>query len=294
MKVGIYTRNIQHELSLSTFQKVVAFLEDLETEVMLHGEMIDFIQTLYSDKVPYRKFFQCDLSTPELNPDLVISIGGDGTILDTLCIVRDTGIPVLGINTGRLGFLAGANTQNFKEVIGSFLKGIHIIDSRHLLSIETSSPLFEYNFALNDLVIHKKDSSTMIQVHTYLNGAYFNSYWADGLICSTPTGSTGYNLSCGGPILYPKSSNFVITPIAPHNLNVRPFVIPDDHVLSFEVEGRSAEFLAVLDARSMPFDANIQIAVKKATFDFNLVRLPQQSFLSTLKEKMMWGLDKRN
>lgn len=293
MRVGIYTRDLSHKLAINTLESVLTYLESLGITIWLHEGLFNQIKNIERFSKLYPVFKKCTLGNNE-NPDLIISIGGDGTILDTLCIVQDTGIPVLGVNTGRLGFLAATAPEKFNEAFDAYLKGAYVLDERSLIGLESSEELFAYNYALNDFVIHKKDSSSMIRVHTYLNGAYFNSYWADGLICSTPTGSTGYNLSCGGPILYPKSASFVITPIAPHNLNVRPFVIPDDHVLAFEVEGRGVGFLAGLDARSKPFSPSVQIAVKKASFTFNLIRFLDENFLTTLKNKMMWGLDSRN
>ncbi len=227
--------------------------------------------------------------------DFMISLGGDGTLLDTVSLVRDSGIPVMGINTGRLGFLAATPHESSLEAISSLIKGHYSLDNRSLIELETNKGIFgENRYALNELTIHKKDTSSMVTIHAYLNGEYLNSYWADGLIISTPTGSTGYSLSCGGPIVAPQSTDFVITPIAPHNLNVRPIVVADKNVISLEVEGRSSNFLAALDSRSVTIDASVHMAVRKAPFELNLVRLNNQNFLSTLREKLMWGKDSRN
>jgi NAD+ kinase len=293
MKIAIYTREFVNKLALETITQVLSYLNELGIEVILHKDLPKVLKAHNVLMAEYQTYDVFSINDENL-PSMLVSIGGDGTILDTLCIVRDTGIPVLGINTGRLGFLAATGPNKFKTAIDAFIKGAYIIDERSLITLESSEKLFDFEFALNDFVLHKKDTSSMIRVHTYLNGEYFNSYWADGLICSTPTGSTGYNLSCGGPILYPKSSSFVITPIAPHNLNVRPFVIPDDHVLAFEIEGRSTGYLAGMDARSASVAPGIQMAVRKAAFTFNLIRLKSENFLFTLKDKMMWGLDSRN
>ena len=174
-------------------------------------------------------------------------------------------------------------------------QGHYSLDTRALLRLETSNSIFEStNYALNEFTLHKKDSSSMITIHAYLNGEYLNSYWADGLIIATPTGSTGYSLSCGGPIIVPRSGNFVITPIAPHNLNVRPIIVSDESVISLEVEGRGRHFLANLDSRSVTIDSSVQLAVRKETFSINLLRLNNENFLSTLRGKLMWGLDSRN
>jgi len=293
MKVGIYTRELSKGLAWDTFLKVLAYLDKKTIEVYLHKRLAASAAKLGFQTSHYTLFETCTLGSDK-NPDLIISIGGDGTMLDTLTVVQETEISVLGINTGRLGFLSATGTEGFEHAIEAFLNGNYIVDQRSVIELKTSAELFTYNFALNDFVINKKDSSSMMTVHTYLNGEYFNSYWADGLICSSPTGSTGYNLSCGGPILHPKSGSFAITPIAPHNLNVRPFVIPDDHVLAFEIEGRSTGFLASLDARSVTITPKVQMAIKRADFSFNLVRLKGENFMNTLRKKMLWGMDSRN
>lgn len=230
------------------------------------------------------------------NFDFIISIGGDGTILMCLEFVREKETPIIGINTGRLGFLAGVPAKRACNMLIELVKGHYSIDSRTVLKLECNKPdMFGgVKYALNDFVIHKKDSSSMITIHTFINGEFLNSYWSDGLIISTPTGSTGYNLSCGGPILYPSSASLVITPIAPHNLNVRPIIISDNNVISFKVEGRSTSFLATLDSRSESIEANTELAVSKANFKMNLVRLNSENYLQTLREKLMWGIDNRN
>ena len=225
----------------------------------------------------------------------MFSIGGDGTILDTVTQIQDSGIPVLGINIGRLGFLSSIAAEEIAGAIESLMKGHFSLDKRRLLRLESNVQIFgEANYALNELTIHKKDSSSMIIINTYLNGEYLNSYWADGLIIATPTGSTGYSLSCGGPIVAPYSGNFVITPIAPHNLNVRPIVVSDENVISLEVQGRSQYFLASLDSRSVTIDSAISLAVRRAEFTINLVRMGNDNFLDTLRKKLNWGLDTRN
>jgi len=226
--------------------------------------------------------------------EVVFSIGGDGTILDAVVMVKESQIPIFGINFGRLGFLASLGKENVHEAVDAVERGQYMIDKRTLIELQCNKPLFEDSFALNDMTIQRKDQSSMITVNAYLNGEMLNTYWADGLIISTPTGSTGYSLSCGGPILYPTSGNFTITPIAPHNLNVRPMVVNDDVVLSFEVTGRGDSFLCTLDSRFRSIDSSYQLAVKKASFHANIVRLTDQSFLSALKSKLNWGKDQRN
>ncbi len=227
--------------------------------------------------------------------DYVFSMGGDGTILECVTFIHEAEIPIVGINFGRLGFLANIGKDQIEQVVDAVVSGNYIIDKRTLLALDSNMPLFgNQKFALNEMTIQRKDNSSMITVHAYLNGELLNSYWADGLIISTPTGSTGYSLSCGGPIIYPTSGNFVITPVAPHNLNVRPMVVSDDVVLSFEVTGRSSSFLCTLDSRFESIDGNYQIAVRKADFCAHLVRLTDMNFLSALKNKLNWGIDQRN
>lgn len=227
--------------------------------------------------------------------ECLISLGGDGTLLDTVTFVRDKDIPVLGVNFGRLGFLATTGREDIHELVNSLVARSYIVDERSLIHLDASVPLFgDVPYALNEFTIHKKDTSAMVKVHTYLNGEFLNTYWADGLIVATPTGSTGYSLSCGGPIVFPEASNFVITPVAPHNLNVRPLVVPDDQVISFEIEGRSDQFICTLDSRMEIIDNRVQLAVKKESFSIKLLRLNEANFLHTLRNKLLWGIDTRN
>lgn len=228
-------------------------------------------------------------------PDLAITMGGDGTILSIITLIRDTGIPILGINLGRLGFLASVEKKIIKRAIKQLIKKEFTIVSRSLLDLKCNLPLFS-NFpqALNDFTLHKRDTSSMITIHTYVDDLLLNSYWADGIIISTPTGSTGYSLSCGGPIIFPNSNNFVITPVAPHNLNVRPIVIPDSHKISLKVEGRTDSFMCTLDSRYETITTQHQIEIKKGKFGINFIQLKGQTFMKTISEKLLWGLDKRN
>jgi NAD+ kinase len=226
--------------------------------------------------------------------DVMLSIGGDGTLLDTLKFVRDD-IPVLGINTGRLGFLSGVSMDETQGAIAALLDKKYTLDKRNTLKLQTKNNMFgDTNYALNELTVHKKDSASMMIIHAYLDGSFLNTYWADGLIVSTPTGSTAYSLSCGGPIIIPGSENFIITPIAPHNLNVRPVVVPSNCEIKLKLEGRSKKYLVSLDSRTETIDPSIELIIKKGDFKINLVRLENQDFLSTLRNKLMWGLDLRN
>jgi len=225
----------------------------------------------------------------------LFSIGGDGTLLKTITFVRDNDIPILGINTGRLGFLTSVEIKEIEFAIDAVLSGDFDLDTRTLLSLETENKLFgEVNYALNEITLQKKDTSSMITIQVYLDGDFLNSYWADGLIVSTPTGSTAYSLSCNGPIILPGSGNIIINPIAPHNLNVRPVVIPDNTTLTLKIKGRTDNFLVALDSRSVTVPLSMELKIKKSSHQINLIRLKNHSFLKTLRSKLIWGHDKRN
>lgn len=229
------------------------------------------------------------------NYDFFITLGGDGTILGALTYVKGSGIPIMGINVGRLGFLASIEKKKIEEAVKALKEGLFTKEARTLLTISSNFPIFEdLPFALNDITVSKRDTSSMVTIHTYINGAYLNSYWGDGLIISTPTGSTGYSLSCGGPIVFPGSGNFIITPIAPHNLNIRPIVVSDESEISLEIEGRTENFLCTLDARYEPITAAHQLKIKKYQHPLYLVRMEDASFPKTIRSKLAWGVDKRN
>lgn len=227
----------------------------------------------------------------------LISVGGDGTILRAATFVRDKNIPIVGINAGRLGFLATVQQENIEALLLKIISGDYLTSNRSLLSL-TCSPenpdLVDMNFALNEVTVSRKDTTSMITIETSLNGEYLTSYWADGLIISTPTGSTGYSLSCGGPIVTPPVKSFVITPIAPHNLNARPLVIPDDTEITLKVSGREDEYLVSLDSRISSVHNETTLLVKKATFEIQLIEFKEESFLRTIRKKLLWGEDKRN
>lgn len=230
-----------------------------------------------------------------LRPDCCICLGGDGTLLNALTFVRDSGIPLLGINLGRLGFLASIEPRFIGKAVESLINDRFTIEERALLQLDSSPGVFgACPWAINDFTILKRDTSSMITVDAYINGEFLNTYWADGLIVSTPTGSTGYSLSCGGPVVFPMSGNFVLTPVAPHNLAVRPVVIRDDAILSFQVRGRSDSFLVTLDSRHETITEEHQVAIRRAPFPFRLVQLHGHTFLATLREKLAWGRDIRN
>jgi NAD+ kinase len=292
MKIAIYSRLLEEDK-----RSDVQFLFDelarqkISAAVFLpfHEEIKDRINLPAGTTT----FYLSDDLTNEI--EFVISLGGDGTLLDTVALVRDKGIPVMGINFGRLGFLAGIGRNELADAVKALKKQTYVIDKRTMIHLDASISMFgDVPFALNEFSIHKRDTAPMIKIHTYLNGEFLNTYWADGLIVATPTGSTGYSLSCNGPIVFPDSGNFLITPVAPHNLNVRPIIVPDDNVISFEIESRSDQIICALDSRREIVSKNVQLAVKKESFLLNLLRLTENNFLQTLHNKLTWGLDKRN
>ncbi|MEO5906856.1 MAG: NAD kinase [Saprospiraceae bacterium] len=231
-----------------------------------------------------------------VNIDVVLALGGDGTVLGAIAMVNKLSIPVMGINLGRLGFLSSIEGRLGGYAIHELAKGRYHYDERTMIALETdATDIFqESRVALNDFTLHKRDTSSMITIHTYINGELLNSYWADGLIVATPTGSTGYSLSCGGPIIFPNSGNLIITPVAPHNLSVRPIVISDTSVISFEIEGRAESFLCTLDSRAETVTSEYKLSVRKADIKARLIQLYNYSFLRTLHEKLTWGKDSRN
>jgi len=292
MNIAIYGRPVNPK-QVELAERVIDLLVKSGDHFSIHEPYLQFLaRHMQFDKVPDTFRTHADLKG---KTDFLLSIGGDGTLLDTVLLVKDSGIPIAGINAGRLGFLSSISEDNISFALESLSKGHYSLDARTLLKLETNHPLFEDdNIALNEFTIHKKETSSMITIHTYLNGEYLNSYWADGIMISTPTGSTGYSLSCGGPIVVPQSESFVITPIAPHNLNVRPIVVSDKNVISLEVEGRSQRFMATLDSRSATIDSAYQLAVRREKYSINLIRLSNENFLNTLRKKLNWGLDTRN
>lgn len=292
MKIAIYSRGVENEQMKDIHQ----LLEQLVSHGVEPVFFQDFFNQFYS-AIKIESKYSTFNSSDDLNEsiDCVISLGGDGTLLDTVTLVKDSGIPVLGINYGRLGFLANIGREEISSVIDAIANRKYVLDKRTLIHLEANVPLFgQTPYALNEFSIHKKDSSPMIKIHTYLNGEFLNSYWADGLIVSTPTGSTGYSLSCGGPVVFPDSDCFIITPVAPHNLNIRPIVVSDNNIISFELEGRTDGFLCSLDSRREMISKEVQLAVKKEVFDLKLIRMNENNFLQTLRSKLSWGFDKRN
>ncbi|HVK49387.1 MAG TPA: NAD kinase [Pseudobacter sp.] len=292
MKVAIYSRIIDNEQKADV-QQLLDELDKENIEPVIYHPFFEAIKSSF--RFPEKTAIFTDPADLGDSIDFLISLGGDGTLLDTVTLVRDKNIPVLGINFGRLGFLASIGRDELYTAVQSLVKRNIVIDKRSLIHLDADKPLFGNTpYGLNEFAIHKTDTSPMIKIHTYLNGDFLNTYWADGLIVATPTGSTGYSLSCNGPIVFPESSSFVITPVAPHNLNVRPIVVPDDNVISFEVESRADHFICALDSRKEIVEKKVQLAVRRESFNISLVRLNENNFLQTLRNKLSWGLDTRN
>lgn len=292
MLVAIYNRTFEEE-NIPRILNVIHLLEHHHLQMVFHKEFYERISP-HMELKNTPKLFTSAHDLPA-NTDMLFSLGGDGTILDTVAFVGGSNIPLIGINLGRLGFLAAIREEDVEAAISSLVRGSYTVEQRTLLHLDSSIPLFDGNpYALNEFTINRKDSSSMIKIHTYLNGEFLNTYWADGLIVATPTGSTGYSLSCGGPVVFPQTSSFVITPVASHNLNTRSIVVPDDTVISFEVEGRADQFLCTLDSRTQAIDSKVQLAVKKENFTISLVRPDEHNFLKTIREKLYWGIDSRN
>ena len=293
MQLAVYGRQLK-EKDIPFVQQLFDVLSERKLNTYIFKDYFEMIK----DKITFNSnigTFENYLDFKTRSFDALISLGGDGTILHATTLIRESGVPILGINLGRLGFLASIEKTKISYALDSLEHGRYTIDERTMLSLESSIPIFDdMNFALNDCTILKRDTSSMITIHTYINGAYLTSYWADGIIISTPTGSTGYSLSCGGPIIFPNSGNFVITPVAPHNLNVRPIVISDTSVISFEIEGRAENFLCTLDSRFETITSDHHLAVRKCGFSIKIIQLQHASFLETIRDKLTWGQDTRN
>lgn len=291
MTIAVYARNTKENFP-HYLEQLLDLAASESFHVIVYKPYLDFLQAAGSSFTDVSAF--CNSEELIAKADYVISLGGDGTLLETLEFVRKSGIPVLGVNTGRLGFLATVYKEDFSKAIQQLIKEKYSLDKRELIILENHSQEFQnVNYALNEFTIHKKESGAMIHVDTYVDGVFLNSYFADGLIVSTPTGSTAYSLSCGGPIMLPDSDNFIITPIAPHNLNVRPIVISNNKTLSFKVSGRSDSFHVSLDSRTQLITPQSELVIRLADFRFNLINLEGQHFFETLRNKLLWGLDKR-
>lgn len=292
MKIAIFgkPRNGQQ---FDYLQELFNLLEEKGIPLVFYKPYFEFIK----EKLNFSKEPELFSNHSELRDkaDILFSIGGDGTLLDTITLVRDSGIPILGINLGRLGFISSVSKNEVKKAVEDIISKKYILDQRTLLQLDTEEDLYgDLNFALNDITVHKRETPALIVIHVWINNQFLNSYWADGLIISTPTGSTGYSLSCNGPILTPATRNVIITPIATHNLTVRPIVIPDDCKIKITVGGRNKDFLVGLDSRYQYFKAGLELNIRRADFTINLMHLENKDFFSTIREKLKWGLDARN
>ena len=292
MKIALFGKSINKE-NYSYLVQLIEKLEEHQCELMVYQPFLENLRKINDFNHTTETF----TSHHELtgNADLVFSIGGDGTLLDTVSLVRDSGIPVLGINLGRLGFLSSISRDEIVPAAELVMKGEYTLEQRTLLQLKTKKNLFgDFSYALNDLTVTRKDSTALIVIHVYVDGVFLNSYWADGLIVATPTGSTAYSLSSGGPIVSPGSENFVITPIAPHNLTIRPIVISDKSEIRIKVEGRDKNFLVSLDSKTDIIEAGDELTICTADFKFNLVKIENKDFYTTIRDKLKWGLDARN
>ncbi|WP_111309418.1 NAD kinase [Confluentibacter sediminis] len=293
MKVAVFGR-FYNKTTSSSVETLFNYLLKKDVDAYIETEFYNIIKAEapnnnYSN---FKTFDDLDKSF-----DLLVSVGGDGTILRAITFVKDIDIPIIGINTGRLGFLATIQVDGIENAIQDIIDGKYTISERTLLSVETvpeNADITPLNFALNEIAVNRKNTTSMISVETYLNGEYLTSYWSDGLIVASPTGSTGYSLSCGGPVITPDTNSFILTPIAPHNLSARPLVIPDSTEIHLKVTGREDNHLISLDSRIATLDNNTLIKIKKAPFKIKMIDLLNESFLDTLRKKLLWGEDKRN
>lgn len=291
MTIAVYARSTKDN-SPEYIQQLYQLFKKEKVELVIYKEYYEFLKKHHQFSLELNTF----ANSEELisKADYLISLGGDGTMLETKSFVRKSGIPVLGVNTGRLGFLANVNKDDLQKAANLLLKEKFTLDKRELIELSGCDNCFgDVNYALNEFTVHKQEGGAMINIDTYVDGVFLNSYFADGLIISTPTGSTAYSLSCGGPIMMPDSDNFIITPIAPHNLNVRPIVIPNKKEISFKVSGRNESFYVSLDSVTSTITPQTEIKIKLADFKFNLINLEGQHFFGTLRNKLLWGIDKR-
>ena len=294
MKVAIFGQYYQND-TRPIIRDIIVFFEANQVEMVIEA---NFLEILYKENILTKEYTTFSKHTDlDSSFDILISIGGDGTILRAATYVRDLGIPILGVNAGRLGFLAKVQKENIASFLQIVIEKKYTISERTVLGLTTSpknSAIDDFSFAMNEVTVNRKDTTSMITIETYLNGEYLNSYWADGLIISTPTGSTGYSLSCGGPVLTPDVKSLVITPIAPHNLNARPLVIPDDTEIELHVSGREENYLVSLDSRTASTSNKTILKIKKSPYSIKMVEIPNETFLKTLRNKLLWGQDKRN
>ena len=290
MTIALFGKNIAPENG-DYMRRLFKELSDNQVKITIYQPFADLVKAFVPEGVNYTVFHSHD----DLNADILFSIGGDGTILDTVPFVRDSGMPVLGINMGRLGFLSSISKNEIGEAVKSVLAGDYSVEHRTLLELVAPENVFgDVRYALNELNVIRNPEHSLLAIKVFVDDVYLNTYWGDGILLATPTGSTAYSLSAGGPIIAPNAKNFVITPIATHNLTVRPVVIPDDSVIRIQVEGRERKFVFSMDSRNCTLDTSVQLEVRKAHFCLNLVRMRGEDFFGTIRNKLMWGKDNRN
>ena len=293
MKVAVFGTTVSQSFA-PVLHEFFGFLKSNKIEVLLFKPFYSFLKNELKMEPFYTSFFN-SYHDFDNQCRYIFSVGGDGTFLHSVLNIRNFDIPVVGVNSGRLGFLADISENQVDNALSQIFNGNYSIIERSMLEVNFSGlENMDFNFALNEMTVLKTDTSSMINIYAYLDKELLNNYWADGLIIATPTGSTAYSLSVGGPILTPDSENFVITPLAPHNLTVRPLVVPDNYEIILKVEGRGTQYLTSLDFRSVAVDLSTFIKVKKAGFKLKTLQLPGQTFFSVLRSKLMWGIDRRN
>jgi len=293
MTIAIFGRKPE-EKDLPSIEELLLKLEKHNINILIHKGYYEILKQKLNH-LPQNIGTYSTNKQLKKNVDFMLSIGGDGTFLQAVSFIRRTDIPIAGINIGRLGFLAHISKNEISDAVDAIVNGQYTLESRTLLEFEMeNNPFGDLNFALNEITLQKTDSASMITIHVFANNELVNSYWADGLIIATPTGSTAYSLSAGGPIVVPQAENFIITPLAPHNLTVRPLILPDNLILNLKIEGRDSNHLVALDYKSKTIGNNLSFTIKKATFKIKILKLQNHSFFSTLRSKLMWGIDARN
>ena len=292
MNIALFGKNLAPENG-EYMRQLFAELSDKQVGIVVYQPFADIVAAFIPEGVRYDVFHAYD----DLHgrADMMFSIGGDGTVLDTVPFVRDSGMPVVGINMGRLGFLSSISKTEIAMAVGSVLSGDYQVEQRTILELVEPHNVFgDVRYALNELNVIRNPEHSLLAIKVFVDDVYLNTYWGDGILLATPTGSTAYSLSAGGPIIAPNAKNFVITPIATHNLTVRPVVIPDDSTIRIQVEGREKKFVFSMDSRSCTLDTSVQLEVRKAHFCLNLVRMRGEDFFGTIRNKLMWGKDNRN
>lgn len=293
MKIALYGRVVQ-ENSYLYLKEMLYMLKERNTTVFCYTSFYNSLREQWQFSYDFDGFFDHEQPLPE-DTDLLLSIGGDGTFLDALTCVKAKGIPILGINSGRLGFLANVAQEEIARAISYIYERNYTVEQRDLLRLEMEqNPFSDFSYALNDISVLKTDLSSLINIHANIDNEYLTTYWSDGLIVATPTGSTAYSLSGGGPIVAPTCKNLILTPVCPHNLNMRPLVIPHDRKIHLQIESRSGDYVLSLDSRMQKISDRLDIYISAADFKLNVIQLPDHGYYETLRNKLNWGKDQRN